>query len=554
MLLPSSRHWLFRSVLNFLVWSAICSFAKSQETEIRLVDATEESGINFVHSHGGSTEGYIVEGMSTGVVTLDYDGDGYQDIYFLNGAALRGTKMEKEPTNALYRNNGDGTFSDVTDEAGVGDTGYGLGASVADYDGDGDPDIYVNNFGPNVLFRNNGDKSFTNVTKDAGVGNGNQVGAGVGFLDIDKDGDLDLYVANYVNFTYDNHVPIVIKGKRFQAGPQYYEPVPDTLYRNEGDGTFTDISEESGIAAVSGPGMGLVCADLDNDQDTDIYVCNDGQPNFLFLNDGKGVFEEVGLLYGAACDSSGKANSSMGVDCADFNRDGLLDLIVTNYQAEMPVLYRNLGDGLFEDATSNARVTRELFPHVNWGTGFVDFDNDGDKDIYIACGHFDRIEDIDDRTAMKIRNYVLQNEDGRYTDVSRVAGNGLEIVETSRAAAFEDFDNDGDIDVIVVNSNSAVSYLRNELANENHWIQVSLKQEGGNPRAIGARVEVTVNGSTQLSEVMSGKGYQSQFGAILHFGLGKYDEKEIVVRVLWPDGTEQQSKVPVDKTSELVHD
>lgn len=523
------------------------------QTAIRMTEVTADAGIDFVHTHGGSDQGYIVEGMSTGLATFDYDDDGYQDIYFLNGSPLKGTVAENGPTNRLYRNNGDGTFEDVTKAAGVGDAGYGLGVSVADYDGDGDLDIYINNFGPNVLYRNNGDKTFTNVTEEAGVGNGNQVGAGVGFLDIDGDGDLDLYVANYVDFTYDNHVPIVIKGKRFQAGPQYYKPVPDALYRNEGDGTFVDVSEESGIGAVAGPGMGLVCADLDNDQDTDIYVCNDGQPNFLFLNDGKGNFEELGLLNGAACDAEGKANSSMGVDCADFNQDGLLDLIVTNYQAEMPVLYRNLGDGLFEDATSVVRITRELFPHVNWGTGFVDFDNDSDKDIFIACGHFDRIEDIDDRTAMKVRNYILENQDGLFSDVSKEAGAGIQLVESSRGSAFEDFDNDGDIDVVVVNSNTAPNLLRNDLESDNKWIQLKLRGKGMNTQAIGARV--VVDGKvTQSADAMSGRGYQSHYGNVLHFGLGLDSKEEVKVRVRWPDGATQEVIVKVGERTEIVQD
>lgn len=523
---------------------------------IQLVDVTDQSGITFRHSHGGSGIGYIVEGMATGLATFDYDNDGLVDIYFLNGSNLKGTTSDTQPANALYRNNGDWTFTDVSEEAGVGDQGYGLGVSVADYDGDGDQDIYINNFGPNVLYRNNGDKTFTNVAEQSGVANGDQVGAGVGFLDIENDGDLDLYVANYVNFTYENHVPIVIDGKRFQAGPQYYEPVPDSLYRNDGNGKFTDISMQSGIASVSGPGMGLVCGDFDADGDSDIYVCNDGQPNFLFENNGDGKFEEVGLLVGAACDFSGKANSSMGVDCGDFDNDGLFDLIVTNYQAEMPVLYRNLGSGLFEDATSRARVPQSLFPHVNWGTSFVDFDNDGDRDIFIACGHFDRIEDIDDRTAQKVSNYLLMNVGGRYVDVSTICGDALRTVETSRGAAFEDFDNDGDVDGIVVNSNARPTLFRNETENGNSWIQVLLTQNGGNVDAIGAVVSVESKaGSTKQSAIrMSGRGYQSHFGSVLHFGLGKDEGKnsrDASIHVLWPDGAEQHLKAKLNQIKKI---
>jgi hypothetical protein len=552
--------YLRNLVIVFLA-SGNCGLAPAQEDAvctIQLVDVTDDSGIDYVHTHGGSGNGYIVEGMSTGLATFDYDDDGLLDIYFLNGAALKGTVVDAPPSNVLYRNNGDWTFTDVTREAGVGDQGYGLGVSVADYDGDGDLDLYVNNFGPNVLYRNNGDKTFTDVTAEAGVGNGDQVGAGVAFCDIEGDGDLDLYVANYVNFTYENHVPILINGQRYQAGPQYYKAVPDTLYRNEGNGKFTDISSDSGINAVATPSMGLLCADLDQDGDIDIYVCNDGQPNCLYQNDGRGHFEEVGLLYGAACDSTGKANSSMGVDCGDYNRDGWLDLFVTNYQAEMPVLYHNLGGGLFEDATSRARVAPSLYPHVNWGTAFIDFDNDADQDIFIACGHFDRIEQIDDRTAQKVRNYVLMNVDGLFQDVSSSAGSGLQVIETSRGAAFEDFDNDGDIDAVIVNSNGRPTLLRNQTANGNRWVELELRQPGANSRAVGAVVSLQsaeaadrpTSTKKQTAVELSGRGYQSHFGSRLHFGLGP-QATTVIAEVLWPDGQTQTFTLETNKRHRL---
>jgi enediyne biosynthesis protein E4 len=515
-------------------------------TMVKMTNVTASSGIQFIHTHGGGGEGYIIEGMSAGIATFDYDNDGLIDIYFLNGTPLKGTKADKPARNALYRNNGDWTFTDVTAEAGVGGAGYSLGVAVADYDGDGDRDIYVNCFGPNVLYRNNGNKTFTDVTEEAGVGNGNKVGAGVGFLDIEGDGDLDLYVANYVNFNYDNHIPIVINGKRYQAGPQYYKPVSDTLYRNLGNGKFEDISLESGIASVAGPSMGLVCADFDNDEDVDIFVANDGQPNFLFQNDGKGHFEEVGLLAGVACDFNGKANSNMGVDVGDYDNDGLLDLFTTTYQAEMPVLYHNLGDGFFEDATSSARITYDLFPHVNWGCSFSDFDNDGDQDLYLACGHFDRIEQIDDRTSQKIRNYLLLNQAGKFTDISARCGDGLAIVESSRAAAFDDLDNDGDIDIVVLNSEAAPTIIRNDSLKSNHWITLSLKQPGPNPDAVGARVTLKYAKGYQVAEVLSGRGYQSYFGSRLHFGLAD-TEGPVTVEIRWPNRGKSTHELEVDK-------
>ncbi len=523
--------------------------AKTLDFQFANVDATT-AGIAFQHNHGGNDQGYIVEGMSAGLATFDYDNDGLIDIFFLNGTPLKGTPGDLKLRSALYRNNGDWTFTDVTVEAGLAGSGYGLGVAVADYDGDGDPDLYVNNFGPNFLYRNNGDRTFTNVASEAGVANGDKVGAGVGFLDIEGDGDLDLFVANYVDFNYDNHVPIVIKGQNYQAGPQFYKPVADSLFRNNGNGTFTDFTTESGVGSVAGPGMGLICADFDNDRDTDIYVCNDGQPNFLFKNDGTGHFEEMGLLDGVACDFDGRANSSMGVDVGDFNRDGWLDLFTTTYQAEMPVLYRNLGDGLFEDATTASGVTYDLFPHVNWGCSFSDFDNDADLDLFIACGHFDRIEQIDDRTSQKFRNFALMNVEDRFVDVSARSGEGLAVVESSRGAAFEDFDNDGDIDVVIQNSMGQPTVLRNDTPSNNHWLQIELSQPGLNREAVGARVSLTTSGRTQQLEVIRGRGYQSHWGSRLHFGLGQWIEP-INVTVVWPDGTTKAIVLAVDQLHKI---
>jgi hypothetical protein len=506
---------------------------------IRLVDVTASSGVTFRHHHGGSGQGYIVEGMTAGLATFDYDGDGLIDIYFLNGAPLKGTVVDAPPRDALYRNNGDWTFTDVTQEAGVGDLGHSMGVAVGDYDNDGDPDLFVNNFGPNVLYRNNGDGTFTNVIADVGAGPGNEVGAGASFFDMDADGDLDLYVANYVNFTYENHVPIVIDGQRFQAGPQYYKPVPDSLYQNDGDGSFTDVSGPSGIASVAGPGMGTVCFDYDDDGDSDVFVCNDGKPNFLFQNDGRGRFKEVGLLAGVAYDFHGKAHSSMGVDCGDFDNDGLLDLFETSYQSEMPVLYRNLGGGFFEDATSVARIDSQLFAHVEWGTGLVDFDQDGDRDLFIACGHFDRIELLDDRTALRVPNFLLMNDGrGRFTDVSKRAGNGLSVVESSRGAAFDDLDNDGDIDGVVLNSHAPPTILRNESETDNRWLQIQLRGVTSNRDGVGARVKVFAGDGAQTVEVHSGRGYQSHYGSRLHFGLGARERGERI-EVRWPGGARE---------------
>jgi enediyne biosynthesis protein E4 len=390
----------------------------------RMIDVTARSGITFVHTDGGSGERYIVESVVAGLASFDYDGDGWIDLYFTNGSPLGGAVRDRPPRNALYRNHGDWTFTDVTQLAGVGDLKYGLGVTVGDYDNDGFLDLYVSNFGPNVLYRNNGDGTFSDVTVEARVGNGNKVGAGVCFLDIDGDGNLDLYASNYVDFNYQNHVIRMIGPHQFYAGPNDYRGVPDSLFRNHGDGTFTDVSVASGIASVAGPGMGMVCLDYDDDGHTDIFVGNDAAPNFLFHNDGRGKFSEVGLLAGVAYDGLGNANSSMGVDAGDYDNDGQLDLFMTDYANEAPVLYRNLGQGLFEDVTNVAGAGRSAFPHVTWGTGFVDFNNDGYRDLFIACGHLlDNIHLIDDRTSFKVRNILLMNQAGRsFVDSDTVSG------------------------------------------------------------------------------------------------------------------------------------
>lgn len=515
--------------------------------DIQLVDVTKATGITFEHFDGGSGEGYIVEAGTAGLALFDYDQDGWIDIYFLNGGALQGTELETPPKNALYRNNGDWTFTDVTDSAGVGDTGHGMGVAAGDFDNDGDEDLYINNFGPNVFYRNNGDGTFSDVTEQTGTVNGNQFGAGVCFFDMDVDGDLDLYVANYVDFTYDNHVPIVIEGHSFKAGPQYYQPITDTLYRNNGDGTFTDVSESSGIASVPGPSMGIIATDYDEDGDLDVFVCNDNRPNYLWQNDGTGKFQEVAVITGVAYDFDGKRNASMGVDCGDYDNDGRIDIFLTDWQSEMPVLYRNLGGGLFEDVTSTARITNELFPHVHWGTGLVDFDNDGDKDLFVACGHFDEIEKIDDRTTKKVHNYLLLNQGGGlFADISATAGSGMSVVESSRGAAFDDLDNDGDIDVVVLNSAAPPTILRNDSSSENNWLRVRLQDPQGNRYGIGSRITVRRDDQeTQVAEVYCGRGYQSDYGREVTFGLGK-SKSTIEVDVRWPDNHSERFKIDAE--------
>ncbi|OHB65783.1 MAG: hypothetical protein A2V70_00750 [Planctomycetes bacterium RBG_13_63_9] len=530
------RGILVRYIVAGITWGVMVS-AAAAEAPIRLHDVSKDTGIAFRHTDGGSGRHYIVEYVCAGLALFDYDGDGDVDVYFLNGAPLPGTKVDVPPTNALYRNDGNWKFTDVTREAGVGDVGHGLGVTAGDYDNDGDLDLYLNNFGPNVLYRNNGNGTFTDVTAAARVANGNRVGAGACFLDMDADGDLDLFVSNYIQFSYDQHVSRTKRGYPIYPSPRDYLPDPDTLYRNNGDGTFTDVSIESGVAAHAGPGMGMVCGDYDDDGDTDVFVGNDVQGNFLYVNDGKGNFEEMGLLSGVAYDFQGSEHGSMGVDCGDYDGDGRLDFHVTSYQRELATLYRNLGDGLFEDVTVASGAGLGTRCHVTWGNGFVDFDNDGDRDLFIACGHlYDHVDQFDDTTSYFARNLLMMNVgDGKFENVSDQCGDGMLVKLSSRGAGFDDLDNDGDIDVVVLNSRREPTILRNDTDSGNHWIEIRLRGVKSNRDGVGARVNVVAGDLTQIDEVHSGRGYQSHFGMRLHFGLGKRDRVDRI-EVRWVGG------------------
>ncbi len=516
----------------------LCVFADAcAKGPIILNDVTKETGITFMHTDGGCGQRYIMETVSAGLALFDYDGDGDIDIYFLNGAQLKGTKSDAVPRNALYRNEGDWKFTDVTEKAGVGDNGYGLGVAVGDYDNDGDQDIYLNNYGPNVLYCNNGNGTFTDVTKQAGVDNGFQVGAGACFFDMDKDGDLDLYVSIYLDFSYEKHISTTTRGYPVYANPRFYLPLPDALYLNNGDGTFTDVSKVSGIGRHAGWGMGTVCGDYDNDGDTDIFVANDVGENFLFENDGTGKFEEVGLMTGTAYDLQGDEQGSMGVDCGDYDNDGLLDFYVTSYEGQLATLYRNLGSSMFEDVTLMTGAGAGTLPYVTWGNSFVDFDNNGFRDIFIACGHLqDNVEHYNDTTKYFAQNILLMNTgNGKFINVSDNSGDGMKIKLSSRGAGFDDLDNDGDVDVVILNSRREPTILRNDSPSKGHWLQVRLRGVKTNRNGIGAHVKVVAGDLTLIDEVHSGRGYQSHYGMRLNFGLGSRERIDRI-EVRWIGG------------------
>jgi enediyne biosynthesis protein E4 len=529
--------------------------AADAPSPIQFKDVTQQTGIRFVHSDGSSGRRYIVESVAAGVATFDYNNDGRIDLFFLNGTPLPGAPATgTPPRNALYRNDGNWRFTDVTQESGLTMAAYQLGVCVGDYNNDGHPDLYLNNYGPNLLYRNNGDGTFTDVTAGAGVGNGDQVGAGACFLDIDGDGDLDLFAANYCDFTLAKHQGRSVNGQPAYAGPMLYGPVSSTLFRNNGDGTFTDISTASGIGAIKGTGMGVVCADYDGDGDTDIVVGNDAMANYVWQNDGTGHFQEVGLLSGLAYDLNGVGMGTMGVECADYNNDGRLDFYMTSYQKQWGILYRNEGNGFFSDVTRTTGAGTGTYPEVTWGVGMIDFDNDSHRDLFIACGHLqDNVELWDDTTRYEAPNILLRNTGtGRFTDLSARAGDGLSVRRSSRGTAFDDLDNDGDIDALILNPRTGPTVLRNDSPRTNHWVQIRLRGTRSNRDGIGAGIKLVAGDLTLFDEVHSGRGYQSHYGALPHFGLGNRTRIDRI-EVKWiGGGTDVLKDVGVDRLIEIT--
>jgi enediyne biosynthesis protein E4 len=533
----SAARWTALGALAVAAALVAVWFGRPVPAPITLIDVSGQTGITFRHTDGAYGQRYIMETVTAGLALFDYDGDGLIDIYLLNGAPLSDEETAAPPRNALYRNLGNWTFVEVTDQAGVGDTGYGLGVTVGDYNNDGYPDLFVNNFGPNVLYRNNGDGTFTEVTAQAGVAGGDEVGAGAAFLDADGDGHLDLYVANYLEFSREHHVSKTIRGVPVYVSPKVYPPAQDRFYRNQGDGTFVDATDQAGIGGHAGWGMGMVAADFDNDGDTDVFVANDVAENFLFVNDGTGRFEEAGLLAGVAYDLYGSPQGSMGVDCGDFDNDGWLDFYQTSYQLQHAVLFRNLGDGQFEDVTLTSGAGAGTYAHVTWGVGLVDFDNDGHRDLFVACGHLqDRVEEFDPTTSYAAANLLLRNlGDGRFEDISATAGDGMRVRQSSRGAAFDDLDGDGRVDAVILNSRTAPTVLRNVSRTPNYFLQIELVGTRSPRDGVGAQVRVTAGDQTWAAEVHSGRGYQSHFGSRLQFGLGSHRRADRI-EVRWPSG------------------
>jgi hypothetical protein len=514
------------------------SALQTPHSVVQFTDVTSEAGIQFRHVHGGSGEKFTVETMGSGAAFLDYDNDGDQDLYVVNGSILPGFVYKEIPRNILYRNEGDGTFTDRTDKAKVGDTGYGMGVAVADFDNDGYPDLYLANFDTNRLYRNKGDGTFTEVTANAGVGD-NRWGASAAFADIDADGDLDLYVTNFLHYTLDENKNCFDKrrGARIYCGPLHYDGVSDILYRNNGNGTFTDVTKEAGVENPEGKGLGVVFLDYDNDGDVDIYVANDSARNFLYRNDGKGRFTDVTFQSGTGYSEDGVIQAGMGTDAGDYDNDGDIDLIVTNFSFDVNTLYQNMGNGVFEDVSFQAGLGEPSFPNVGWGVNFLDYDNDGDQDLFVANGHSLYIlkERIEEESTAQSDLLFENHGDGSFSNVSMRSGDYFQKAMVGRGSILGDYDNDGDLDLFVSNNNQEAYLLRNDGGSQNNWLIIKTIGTKSNRDGIGARITVFSGDLSQVDEIRSGTSYLSQNESRIHFGLGK---REIVNRleIRWPSG------------------
>lgn len=541
---------LLLGVLTVL-WFVLAGGPASGQGEKRPVfkEVARESGVRFQHRMDMTPEKFMIETMGSGVCFLDFDKDGDQDLYFVQSGPNPGT-AGKAVGNVLYQNDGKGHFSDVTGSARVGDQGYGMGCTVADYDNDGDVDLYVTNFGPNVLYQNQGDGTFVEVAKKAGVDN-SLWGASAAFADYDQDGHLDLYVTNYVLFAMDDNRWCGDHHRKIRAycHPDVYDGAPDALYRNKGDGTFEEVSEKSGITARAEKGLGVVWSDLDDDGDVDLYVANDSVPNILYRNNGNGTFTDVTLASSTGYNEDGKPEAGMGTDVGDADGDGLFDIIVTNLSSETNQYYRNVGDLRFEVDTYPSGFGQASLPFVGFGLKFFEYDNDGDLDIYVANGHIiDNIKVINDSFSYAQRDMLFENQGGgRFKEVGRSRGEYFKEEFVGRGMAVADIDGDGDLDVAVSNSNQRAVLLRNDGGNDRHFLRIRLVGKRSNRDGVGAKVTVTTGDKRQVRMVRSGSSFCSQDELVLHFGLGNATAVE-KVEIRWPaGGTQVLTKVPGDQ-------
>jgi enediyne biosynthesis protein E4 len=516
---------------------------------VSFVNVAERAGLTRPVVYGGlDTKRYIIETNGCGVAFLDYDNDGWIDILLLSGTRLEGFPSGREPTPMLYRNNRNGSFTDVTQQSGLAQTGWASAVSVGDYDNDGFDDLFITYWGQNVLYRNHGDGRFTDQTARAGLATkGRRWGAGCAFVDYDRDGDLDLFVANYLIFEPEKvqepgkGANCLWKGIPVNCGPKGLPADTNLLYRNNGGGRFTDVSEASGISKVKNRyPMTAIVTDYDNNGWPDIYVACDSTASILYRNKGDGGFDDVALETGSAYNEDGRPQAGMGVSCGDYNGDGQVDIFKTHFADDLPVLYKNTGSNFFEDSSRAAGF--EHTKYVQWGTGLVDLDNDGWPDIFTVTGNvYPEVEKFFKQYPHRSPRLIYRNlGNQRFKDVTALCGPGAQEMQSSRGCAFGDYDNDGDIDVLVMNMNEPPSLLRNDdpgggSRGASHWLKLKLIGAKSNRSAIGARVRLKTGAHWQTQEVTSQSSYYSHNDPRLHFGLGR---NEIVdrVEIRWPAG------------------
>ncbi len=525
----------------------------AQGTTIRLVDVATEAGLTLLNVSGSPAKDYIVDANGNGAALFDYDGDGDLDALIVNGSTRERLTQAGDAMVALYQNDGSGRFGDVTGAAGFNRSGWGQGVCAADYDNDGFQDVYITAFGADVLWRNTGKGTFVDVTRQAGIDNA-RWSTSCAFGDYDRDGHLDLYVATYVNFDESTIPGRAATGNcRFMAtdvfcGPKKLTGERDVLYRNKGDGTFEDVTDRAGVNDPGYYGFGVVFSDVNDDGWPDIFVANDSVPNLLFRNRGDGTFIEDGLISGTALSGDGRPQAGMGVDAGDYNGDGLPDLFVTNFSHDHNTLYENGPAGIFTDRSYATGIAATAGPYLGWGAKFVDLDNDGRLDLFIANGHiYPEVDRHGLGTRYHQRNQVFVNDGRRFRHASPDVGGGLLLEKSSRGAAFGDYDNDGDVDVLVINMTDRPTLLRNDTPRSNHWVTVRLIGTKSNRDGIGARVRVDAGGRRQTAEVRGDGSYLSHSDTRAHFGLGAATRVERV-EIRWPSGlVDTMSGLAVDR-------